>query len=36
MPKKLRSLLLAAGIADILAVLLAVIYFALFCAGMDA
>ena len=35
MPKKLRSLLLAAGIADILAVLLAVIYFALFCAGMD-
>ena len=35
MPKKLRSLLLAAGVADILAVLLAVIYFALFCAGMD-
>ena len=36
MPKKLRSLLLAAGIADIFAVLLAVIYFALFYAGMDA
>lgn len=35
MPKKLRSLLLAAGIADILAAVLAFVYLSLFAYGLE-